>query len=756
MHHQSQGIQLLEVTKHVHRPVVRPSKRILKPIRRIIKLLPFVAATVAVQPAVRADAMRVCKHRARECALVNQWYARGTAAGNAGDYYDNRDGGHSTVNVSSFLQLKSVRYTADEKEKRIHWGAQRRLNSFVTIGNSSTAGPIDRYGSNARSAYYTTDAGMRFLYSQYRSNDLYVYPEHQDHDPGHNGPKGYGDLLATNSPYVVVPQGSSGSDRVFVRAFVHTLAAFRPKVKEKLKKTGLLMPTLQMIFRSSNKHISGPKQYLTGKAHPTVFRGTDVDPVKMVGMAQGIQLATMPPLLHLEVIGEDTPAAYPGFGANRSEELCNTSAVIARIVRHGDYQRRIVVSAKRSIDPNRRNLTWHWILLRGDPKRVRIVPRENSAEAEIFVDYPARRPIAPDSPMQSNRVDIGVFAHNGHYYSAPGFITFYSLDNELRTYSRDGRLLEIYYAAGNLQRRIAGWSALFRLFNVDKSDPPAVLLKRGFNAEQRTAITAAGKAYRIALPRLTAAEAESKRADDKFAKARGTTRQAKSRLNAAEARHKSQPTAQTSNAVAQAGSQHVEAVRAERAARREAADARKALNVTRHGIDELFNEPRPVFANRSLRRRLKAWIDSMADDPRFFIDHAQQLKAWARASADQAGKAAFNKAISQIKKLGILKRTGPNQYVLVTVMAGEGPVEHRLSKYERYQIRRFHHVILTEMLYPKILKGHETKNFVDNRLAIPRERRNVYRYNNEGKLTGWTRYAKGHVKHHRVASPSSR
>jgi exonuclease VII small subunit len=297
---------------------------------------------------------------------------------------------------------------------------------------------------------------------------------------------------------------------------------------------------------------------------------------------------------------------------------------------------------------------------------------------------------------------------------------------------------------------------LFSLFNVAKSDLAATLLKRGFTAEQRAAVVAAGRAYRIALPRLTAAEAESKRADGEYAKGRGAARQAKTRLDTAQARHKSKPTAQRSDAVAQARTQHTAAVRAERTVRREASNARKALKQARQAVDDILNEPNPLFANRSLRRRVKARIGQMADDPRFFIDHAQQLQAWAYASAGQSARAAFDKATKQIKQLGILQQTGPNQYVLATVMAGDGPVEHRLSEYERYQIKRFHHVILTQLLYPKILKGRESKNFVDNRLTTPRQRRDVYRYSSEGKLTGWTRYEKGAVKHHRVASPASR
>ena len=60
------------------------------------------------------------------------------------------------------------------------------------------------------------------------------------------------------------------------------LAAFRPEVKQKLIETGTLMPTIQMLLRRTNKHLKDPKEYLTGKAHPTVFEGSWVDDLALV------------------------------------------------------------------------------------------------------------------------------------------------------------------------------------------------------------------------------------------------------------------------------------------------------------------------------------------------------------------------------------------------------------------------------------------------------------------------------------------
>ncbi|MEO1999284.1 MAG: hypothetical protein ABGZ17_28905, partial [Planctomycetaceae bacterium] len=50
------------------------------------------------------------------------------------------------------------------------------------------------------------------------------------------------------------------------------------------------------------------------------------------------------------------------------------------------------------------------------------------------------------SALYSNRVDVGVFVHNGPYYSAPGFLSIFSLANEKRTYDDQQRVIEVDYA----------------------------------------------------------------------------------------------------------------------------------------------------------------------------------------------------------------------------------------------------------------------------------------------------------------------
>src|SRR5262249_43101323 len=43
--------------------------------------------------------------------LLGKWWKEGTAAGNVGDYYDNRDGDHSVLNTNVYPQLQRVIYS---------------------------------------------------------------------------------------------------------------------------------------------------------------------------------------------------------------------------------------------------------------------------------------------------------------------------------------------------------------------------------------------------------------------------------------------------------------------------------------------------------------------------------------------------------------------------------------------------------------------------------------------------------------------
>lgn len=394
--------------------------------------------TVAAEPVVRGQGPLGEE--------LQRWFDEGTAAGNRGDFYDNHDGGHSMLPAANFPQLTYIEFDEVARKERLHLGLQVRfLYDQVTLGNASMADVSGTFWRSLPRMAYANPPLMSILYLQYMSNHLYLYPEHRDHDPGRNGKEGYGDVYPTNTPFVVISQGSSGSDQPFLSALACTMAAFRPDVKKQLVEQRVLSPTLQLILRSCLRTVAKPEDYLTGKAHPSVFRGEDLDPQKMIHMAH--DMTELPPRVALRVRDEDDAAlGRDYFEIGPRERLLDCAAVIARVCCSTKYSRRMVVSAEESRDPNGHPLTWHWQILRGDAQKIEIRPlNSEKSVVELIVPYHERRSTLPDSGIESNRVDIGAFVHNGRQYSAPAFITFQFLDDETRVYSDDHRILSVDY-----------------------------------------------------------------------------------------------------------------------------------------------------------------------------------------------------------------------------------------------------------------------------------------------------------------------
>ena len=382
--------------------------------------------------------------------LVNKWFKEGTAAGNHGDLYDNHDTDHANMNYGAFPQLTRIEFSEEAQKRQLHHGLQLAFGyNAPTLGNSSTAltnGPFWRcQGRNA----LTSGQGPQRLAAQYYSNHLYVYPEHRDYDPGHNGAdgKGHGDVLPANTPYIILSQGSSGSDVAFLHAVTLTMAAFQPETKTKLVRAGLLMPTVQMIFRRSNKMVEQPEDYLTGKAHPPVFDSPTLDVVKMVTLAHELTPDQLPPVVQIQMKEENLgELGIDYFDIAARERFFDTPSAIARVMKSAKRERKMLVSAEGSRDLNGQTLKYHWVVLRGDPDLIRIQTKEEGKSAEITVQHHSRRPITAGNAMESSRVDLGVFVSNEKYYSAPAFISLSYLENQQREYDDQGRIKVIDYA----------------------------------------------------------------------------------------------------------------------------------------------------------------------------------------------------------------------------------------------------------------------------------------------------------------------
>lgn len=378
---------------------------------------------------------------------LNDWAAEGTAVGLGRVLYDNHDRLHSDMNWQRFPQLTRVKYSAAARAESLDNGLQLFFRyNWTTFGNSSTALVGDSFWrSQPRLAYSSPNAAVA-LANQYNTNHLYLYPEHKDYDPGRNGKGGFGDVYTANTPYVLLSQGSSHSDKPFMLAVASTLAAFHPDVFHQLENRGMIFSCVQMILRRCLTPIVTDQDYLSGIAHPPVFDSKQLDVKRMIEMAHQIKTSNIPPKTRLSVISEQHgKIGTDYFEAQPREVLFDTDAAIARVFRSVGRSKTIQVAAT-ATDLNNRKQTWRWVVLQGDPDLISIEPANaDSSQVSITVQHHPRRPIRPGSAMESNRVDIAAFAHNGDYFSAPAFVTYYFPDNEIRDYDAEGRIQSVQY-----------------------------------------------------------------------------------------------------------------------------------------------------------------------------------------------------------------------------------------------------------------------------------------------------------------------
>ena len=367
-----------------------------------------------------------------EAKLLSGLVARGTSQGFDGILYENRDREHSSLPPTLFPNLTFLKYDDALVKHGLDYGyAGAILIPSLVFGNSSTA---HTGGTRPRSLVrnaMTTAGGAAVAFRDYVNNSIYVYPEHRDHDAV--------DLYPANWPYTITSQGSSRSDKPFMKAVAMTLAAFPPDTRAALEASGLIAPTVQMILRRNLTLVRTQKHYRSPLAHPSVFSGDRLRIGRMIGQAAALRPEDIPPLVRLRVLSE-------GFQrkagiASLDEHLFTTPSAISRVWRSLAWEQDMVVSTEPTKDPNGRALSFHWVLLRGDPDRVRIEPLDpDGTSARITINWHDPLTLRSDdseenADRQSSRVDIGVFAWNGRTDSAPAFISVSFPTHQEREYA---------------------------------------------------------------------------------------------------------------------------------------------------------------------------------------------------------------------------------------------------------------------------------------------------------------------------------
>jgi hypothetical protein len=164
------------------------------------------------------------------------------------------------------------------------------------------------------------------------------------------------------------------------------------------------------------------------------------------------------------------------FLPTATETLFNTPSAIARVIQSTAYDKRLVVDASATVDPNHRPLTFRWVVLNGDADRITIHPlNANGSSTEIVVPWHERHPLPWQPSITTDRVDIGVFANNGAHWSAPAFISLLYPGNEKRRYRTDGQIAEVDYDNPDYRQRyvdpvlipVRNWRDVYRYDDTD-------------------------------------------------------------------------------------------------------------------------------------------------------------------------------------------------------------------------------------------------------------------------------------------------
>lgn len=425
-----------------------------------------------------------------------------------GILYDNRDRGHSTLDAALYPQLTFLDYGAGLKTGELDIGLGGRFFlPHVVIGNASMAmgrGPLRR--SLPRLAM-TEGFWHQVTPALYANNHLYVYPANRDYEGM--------DMFPINWPYMVISDGRSRSDLAFLGAFAMTLAAFPSDTFDRLREARLVAPTLQMILRRNLTTVTTREAYLSGIAHPPVFSKETIRWGRMVADASEMRPGDIPPLVQLRVTEETfSDAAGP---AELSEHLLDSPAAIGRLWRNLGWAREMRVTAEDTVALEGQDLQFEWRLLRGDADLVEIEPEgPDGRTARIRIAWhdpwieigPRGKNLAFERPV--SRVDIGVFANNGVYDSAPALISVDFPEHQIRQYAdgADGpRLVSIDYDARGREAYfdpLLYWSAPWT--DSARYDEEGQLLgwdRRGTEGE--TAFVPAGEAaVSVADPRIDA------------------------------------------------------------------------------------------------------------------------------------------------------------------------------------------------------------------------------------------------------------
>ena len=346
----------------------------------------YIANFKFLRGVTESDEARAALYNGPAKEMMAAWIADGTASGNGGDLYINRDRDHSRVKLADFPLLSELRFEGEAKKKEVDTAIPNTLYpNAVVVGNASLAIMSTNDSASLVRVAMQDPAAMLALQQCYLDNQFWVFPAHLDYNPATGL-----DRFMGVTPCALLSVGSSGSDRYYVRAALAASSALRPETKNEVKRRRLFGPLMQYLLRRTRKGVESEADYLSPKAHPTAFDRATLDPVKVAELAHAMVPEAIPPAV--------TPLS--AFAPVQATDL------------EREFDFRFAPFPADAAD-----VSFTWSVVHGDARRVKITPGENGAVH-----------LSVDCRELTNRIDVACFAKTkGSDWGAPSFVCIYPM-----------------------------------------------------------------------------------------------------------------------------------------------------------------------------------------------------------------------------------------------------------------------------------------------------------------------------------------
>jgi YD repeat-containing protein len=377
--------------------------------------------------------------------LIQAWMREGTAAGNAGDLYVNRDEDRTQIATEKFPLLTSVMYGEEAQMARAHVGAANGafssgLVTHPVVGTSLLSLANTPFWRSLPRLVTTEAAADALSQRMAMANQLYIYDASSDYSKQFKG-----DLLTAAVPQILIScdrtsqqPNAKQANETLAELVLAGMAAMRPETKQEMLRRGLLVPTMQMLLRKS---VKGAPEYCSAAAHPIAFDPAEIEGEAFVRAAHALMPDQLPTIVQLAMRREAMPRQYIDyFDAPTSERISDTTWSIKRVVRSIEKTRKMTVSAASA----EAGVTYHWFVVSGDPQKVRFrALTKDAALMTIEVDYHGA---FEQNGIATRHVDIACIAlRKGEPASAPSFVSLRYLANERRVYDEAGKIQQVDY-----------------------------------------------------------------------------------------------------------------------------------------------------------------------------------------------------------------------------------------------------------------------------------------------------------------------